>query len=417
VQGEREAHRLEVIDGLRGIAILVVVFYHAWLVTGQRLEFQVGGVTFSLQFLATTGFLGVDLFFFLSGFCLFYPYARRHFERREPQSLAEYARRRALKIVPSYVVALTIFTLPFHNHFDSLSAAAGNYFAHLFFIHPWFVQTFDSISGPFWTLGVEVQFYLVFPAIAYVMRSWPLRGYLAILVVAEAYRLVLIATHQDVAFYPVNQLPAFLDIFVGGMVAAYAVVWARMNIPNLARYRRALTLAAIATFVAAGVGLAALASSPALQSQDAFFQWQSRFRPAIALLLIVLAVSSVLAADRWRRTLANPLFVFLSAISYNLYLWHLEIFVWSRGVSADQRIVLAISITTAILTATFFTYALEQPILNGTWRTDKQRAYLQWLRLSRRCSVSWREDIAPRLGIARDDAARAARFIARSARK
>jgi peptidoglycan/LPS O-acetylase OafA/YrhL len=376
VQAESAPHRLDVIDGLRGIAILIVVFYHAWLVTGQRFEVQVSGLTLGVQTFVMTGFLGVDLFFFLSGFCLFYPYARRHFEGRAPQPLVEYARRRALKIVPSYLVALTIFILPFHDHFTSWLAALGDYAAHLFFIHPLFESTFDSISGPLWTLGVEVQFYLIFPLIASVVRSNPIRAYLAVVVVAETYRLALIATGHDSVFFTVNQLPAFLDVFVGGMVAAYAVVWARANVPDLDRYRLALTAGAVGAVAVAVWGLVELAQSPAMQSTAAFFEWQSRYRPAIAAILIVLAVCSVLAAGHWRRALANPIFLFLSAISYNLYLWHLEILVWGQQLNWDSRAVLAVSVAASIATATLITYALEQPILNGTWRAGKQRVLL-----------------------------------------
>src|SRR6185312_15875375 len=199
----------------------------------------------------------------------------------------------------------------------------GDYAAHLFFIHPLFESTFDSISGPLWTLGVEVQFYLIFPLIASVVGANPISAYLAVIVVAETYRLALIATGHDSVFFTVNQLPAFLDVFVGGMVAAYAVVWARANVPDLDRYRLALTAGAAGAVAAAVWGLVELAQSPAMQSTAAFFEWQSRYRPAIAAILIVLAVCSVLAAGHWRRALANPIFLFLSAISYNLYAHHL----------------------------------------------------------------------------------------------
>lgn len=361
-------HRLDVIDGLRGIAILVVVCYHAWLVTGQRFELQLSGVTLSLQFVATTGFLGVDLFFFLSGFCLFYPCARRHFEGRSPQPILEYARRRALKIVPSYLVALTIFTLAFHDRFASGLAAAGHFAAHLLFIHSLFAPTFASISGPFWTLAIEVQFYLIFPVLAGVVRTWPLRGYLAVLALAEGYRLLLIATQNDGSAYAVNQLPAFLDVFGGGMVAAYAVVWARSNVPDIERHSRQLSIFAAASVAVAAIGLIALASSPAMQTPEAFYQWQSRYRPAIALLLIVLATSSVLAGTRWQRALSNPLLLFLSTISYNLYLWHLEILVWGQRLNADPRLTLAVSVAASVAAASLLTFALEQPFLKGRLR-------------------------------------------------
>lgn len=361
-------HRVEVVDGLRGIAILIVVLYHAWVVYGQPFAFTLAGITISLQSIAATGFLGVDLFFFLSGFCLFYPYARRHLEGRKPQTLREFVQRRALKIVPSYFLALTVFALPFHASFPSIGAALGNYAAHLLFIHPLFAPTFDSISGPFWTLGVEVQFYLCFPLIAWAIRLRPALAYFGIFALAETYRAVLIATGNSGEFYAVNQLPAFLDIFVGGMVAAYTVVWIRMRVPDLPRYRPALTAIALGTCAVALVCLVRLAQSDAMQSTTAFFQWQSLYRPGIALTLFVLAVSSVLASDGWQRAVANPPLLFLSTISYNLYLWHLEIMVWGHEWNADPWLVICLSTAAAILTATLITFWLEQPILRGQWR-------------------------------------------------
>lgn len=362
-------HRLDVIDGLRGIAILVVVAYHAWLVLGQRLEVQVAGVTLSLQFIAVTGFLGVDLFFFLSGFCLFYPYARRRFEGGRELTLRYFASRRALKIVPSYLLALTVFALLYHDKFASWGDDAGHYAAHLLFIHPWFATTFDSISGPFWTLGIEVQFYLLFPVIAASLRDRPVTTYLGIMTLATAYRLSLIATQHAGSFYAVNQLPAFIDIFVSGMAAAYVVVWLRTRFPEQVARQR-LTAAAAAAVLCAVVAYALfeVAQSPVVQSTGAFFEWQSRYRPTFALVLIAIAVCSTLAAGGWQRLLANPLFLFFSAISYNLYLWHLEIFVWCRDLNLAPWLVNLISLACALAAASLTTYALEQPILTGEWR-------------------------------------------------
>ena len=60
-----QAHRLDVLDGLRGIAIALVVWFHLWQVSWLD--------PYGLVFIPVSGFLGVELFFFLSAFCLSYP--------------------------------------------------------------------------------------------------------------------------------------------------------------------------------------------------------------------------------------------------------------------------------------------------------------------------------------------------------
>src|SRR6516225_6476122 len=100
-----------VLDGLRGIAIAGVVWYHAWLVSKIPSSVSIGPYTVDLQPLAQAGFMGVDPFFFVSGFCLFYPYARHLFEGKPLPTIADFAVRRAEKILPSYAIALAVFAI------------------------------------------------------------------------------------------------------------------------------------------------------------------------------------------------------------------------------------------------------------------------------------------------------------------
>src|SRR5215469_4614996 len=131
---------LKAVDGLRGIAIALVVVYHLWLVYG-----------IDLGVVSRVGFLGVDLFFALSGFCIFFPYARAHFAGKEPPTLQSFAWRRAIKIVPSYVLALTAIAFLVASR-GGTSGLAGAYLTHLFFLHPFVPDDFRSISGPLWTI-------------------------------------------------------------------------------------------------------------------------------------------------------------------------------------------------------------------------------------------------------------------------
>lgn len=349
------SERLDVFDGLRGFAILLVVWYHAWLVSGQG----VGAANAIVE----AGFLGVDLFFFISGFCLFYPYARAAFLQRAAPTVEHFFLRRALKIVPSYLFALGVFAAIYHVRFTSPEDAAVQLATHLTFLHTLSPATFGAISGPLWTIGIEVQFYLLFPLIVAWFGRFPLASYAALVVLAEAYRGWVAVAGLDGSFWWTSQLPAFLDIFGAGMLAAWALVALRGRVT--ARMRGAATVISLSAFALAVAGLIATSAVAEAGGADAVHAWVNAHRFAIGPLCIVLGVATSLAADRWRAIVAARPLVLLSAISYNLYLWHLEIAVWIRDAGLPPAPTMVLSIATALGVAAFITARLERPILTS----------------------------------------------------
>ncbi len=353
------AERLEVLDGLRGLAILQVVWYHAWLVTGQRIA--------HLNFFAEAGFLGVDLFFFISGFCLFHPYARAMREGRPLPTTRHFFYRRAVKIVPSYVLALAFFASVYHSRFASSHDALLQILSHLTFLHTLDPDTYGSISGPLWTLGVEVQFYLIFPLLCPLFRRAPLLAYGSLVAVSEVYRAALAANGLNTTFWWINQLPAYFDVFGAGMLAAYGLVAARSR--PVEPDRRFLTIVSLAAFAAAIAGVAKVSAIERAADTIAVYAWINDHRTLIGPLCIVLALSTSLAVTRWRSIVAARALVFLSIISYNLYLWNLEIAVWYRNTGLPPPIAFGLSIATAIAVATVITYFVERPLLETDFRT------------------------------------------------
>ena len=159
--------RLGALDGLRGIAIALVLWFHVWELTWLRADLPLGAGRLNFNAIPETGFLGVDLFFFISGFCLFMPYAQAAATGGRPPSLAAFAYRRALKIVPSYVFAIAAMSALGLAHFASPAEAAREIALHLLFIHVWFTDSYGSINGVLWSIAVEVQFYVVFTLLAW----------------------------------------------------------------------------------------------------------------------------------------------------------------------------------------------------------------------------------------------------------
>ncbi len=347
--------RLDVLDGLRGLAIALVVWYHAWLVSGQ-------GVS-ALNFMAEAGFLGVDLFFFISGFCLFFPYARALRDGRPIPTNRHFFVRRAVKILPSYLLALFVFAVVYHARFASPGEAFIQIVSHLTFLHTLSPLTFGAISGPLWTIGVEVQFYLLFPLLCPIFRKSPVWTYATMVAFSETYRFIVGHAGLGSSFLFINQLPAYLDVFGSGMFAAYA--FTRMHAGGREGRGRFATVTSLGAFALAFAGLAQVSAIARAGDVNAAYDSVNSVRVVVGPLCVILALSTSFAVARWRSVVTTRLLVFLSMISYNLYLWNLEIAVWYHQAGFGPAATFILSIATAVVLSTAITYAIERPILEA----------------------------------------------------
>lgn len=296
------------LDGLRGLAIALVVCFHFWQKSWWNPLERLG----PLDCLPRRGYLGVEIFFFLSGFCLYWPVARSP----KAPDWRGYFGRRALKILPSYWLCLVaaLVLLPDKD-------IAGHFWLHLFshlsFLHPLTFETYGSIHGVFWSLGVEVQFYLLFPALAVLFARrpllGPLLGWLVLALVSKLYRDTVAQGGMEGVGYTMqmNQLPGFLELFGGGMAAAALVTAVQTRLKPHPLW-----------------GLLLLAGLVALlwlfrsfngndQGRNALINYQVALRLPLAVVLLLTTLGGALTPLR-----CGFLLRFLAAISYNLYLWH-----------------------------------------------------------------------------------------------
>jgi peptidoglycan/LPS O-acetylase OafA/YrhL len=351
---------------------LLVVWYHLWLVSGLSVV--------ALNFIGEAGYLGVDLFFFISGFCLYYPYARAAFERRPDPGIGHFFERRAMKIVPSYCIALIVFAIVYRAQFASPQDALWQVAAHLTFLHPLSESTFGSISGPLWTIGIEVQFYVLFPLIVVGFSRSPIVAYLLMATLAEAYRWTIGAAGLGTSFWWISQLPAVIDLFGAGMLGAYAFVILRARAETVEPSRA--TIISLIAFLCAIVGLAIVSVTSNGADPDVAHDWFNAHRVLVGPLCFVLAISTFFAWPAWRSIVAARALVFFSTISYNLYLWHLEIMVWVHNLGLSPAWTFALSLPCAIGVAMLFTHLVERPLLN----LDVRAAYRA---LASRVTASW----------------------------
>lgn len=103
---EEPARHVQVVDGLRGLAILLVLLFHYWQLSWWVIPIPGLPEQYNLEFVQVAGYLGVELFSFLSAFCLFYPHAKAMFGLGPVPTLKHFYYRRVIKILPSYLLFL-----------------------------------------------------------------------------------------------------------------------------------------------------------------------------------------------------------------------------------------------------------------------------------------------------------------------
>jgi len=309
-----EEKRLGVLDGLRGIAVLLVLWYHIW-----EISWLPAPVTW-LQFVPETGFIGVHLFFFLSGFVISYPFVRALQQRHPQPSWSHFAWRRFLKIVPSYVLAIVAAYAIGYAQVQPNAKALPDLLTHLLFVHTWFPERYGTINGVLWTLAVEVEFYCIYPLVwlAFKRAPWLTAGIM--IAVAWAWRFWFASCCMSTLFptYEEN-LPGYLDIFACGMISSY--VYVRFgDVVRGARWKIAALVVALAGVVAL---VALLQNLFGFRLADQWAGvWQIDKRPLLGGAFALIAVGSLFSPAWWQLLLDNPPLRFMAAISYNLYLYH-----------------------------------------------------------------------------------------------
>jgi peptidoglycan/LPS O-acetylase OafA/YrhL len=383
-------NRVDILDGLRGFAMWWVFWVHLHGVTNQAWAFTVFGRHYDFTFFPQMGFLGLQVFFFISGFVLFYPHARHVFEGKPLPSVKEFALRRFLKIVPSYIVAMAIVLLIFPPLGWPPALIAWHVISHLLFVHTWFPDTFASVNIVFWSLGVEVQFYVIFPLLCWLFRRYAILTYAGMTIVALGYRALVLACCLKLPsdLYRLFQMPAYLDLFAAGMLAAYLFVLIRSKIGTPGKLTPIFSGISLALLVAAVPALAL--GLKAFLAPGNFVHWTIVTPLYVSWMVFAFTIASLLSGRLLRSVIANRLLTFTATISFNMYLYHLTILSWMffrhhpRAATADPRLdphwqwmVTILGIVLSVGVATFFTFVLERPILALERRFAKRPAAAQ----------------------------------------
>jgi exopolysaccharide production protein ExoZ len=282
--------RLNGVEAGRGVAALVVVFYHSAL----HVEGDVGGSV--LWGLPHFGHAGVDFFFVLSGFIITFVH---HQDIGTPGRLPHYIQRRFTRVLPFYWVVLAYYLADVWLLHPARSPGAWELVSNVFLLP----QTADQIVGGAWTLVYELMFYGIF-AVMVCSRRFGM-AVLALWALLIAAGLIVQPVRESSAALRVASSPYCFEFFLG-MGASYVLL--RRRVP----WSGVLLLAGLIGFLVAGVA----------ETRGLLYGFGSLARVAYGVCSVVIIAALVERERSGLLTIPRPLAV-LGRASYSVYLVHL----------------------------------------------------------------------------------------------
>lgn len=354
------------VDGLRALAALMVFVNHAFAQAWTPGTTPAPERPWSLfSYSLVTGHLSVTVFIVISGFCLALPVVAEG-GGRLPGGVRRFLERRSLRILPPYYAAVvlslaliatvigertgTLWDVPLILSWVSIVS-------HLFLVQNLFAT--GSINYVFWSIAVEFQIYLLFPALLWL---WRRIGPLATIAVALLLGYALGLSSSRIS----RANPHFVGMFMMGVLAAHVAL---SESPVFARARRLpWGLLALSALVVAGVLI------PLWGVETSTYRFRVLDLPVAIMATGLLVVSSRPEPSAARRLLGWKPLAFLGTFSYSLYLIHAPLLqvLWQYvlnplGFARPAMFVflLTVGLAVVLLCAYLFFLAIEAPFLRS----------------------------------------------------
>ncbi|OII12987.1 hypothetical protein BIU97_03415 [Curtobacterium sp. MCBA15_009] len=345
------------IQGLRAVAIALVILYHLW---PNRLP---------------GGYVGVDVFFVISGFLITGHIIKAAERERPVPMLVGFYARRIRRLAPAAVVVLvavlagTLLLLPP----STWGATGSNVLAAALFSENWFlaaqsVSYLDADAVPsavqhFWSLSVEEQFYIVWPlvllaAITFIARrraAWLVVVIGAVGVASFAWGLLHTASDSDVAFFDTSA--RVWQFAVGALVAFLPTPRARVGL------------------WAPWAGLAAIAVAAVSFSESTPFPGTAALVPTLGAAVVIASRAPSDASWSFGFLASFGPIRWLGDVSYSAYLWHWPLIILAPqvlGVDLGTRLKIGILAATAVLAWASYRF-VETPVRRSSLLTRTRR--------------------------------------------
>ena len=336
------------IDGLRAIAVGVVILYHAQISIFDHQLFK-------------GGFIGVDIFFVISGY-LITSIILKELVITGLFSFKNFYERRVRRILPVLLVVMLV-SLPFawlyllpSNLIDfsksvlySLGFSSNFYFKYS-------GQQYGALDGLFkpflhtWSLSVEEQFYILFPIFLLITFKYFQKYLIHILIIGFITSLVIAEwtsrNYPSASFYFIHT--RMWELLAGSILAYFEITLGRRSKNQ------------ILNLILPTVGLILIGYSIAFFNDEMFYPSLFTLSPIIGVCLIIWYSDK---NELITKILSTKLFVGIGLISYSLYLWHYPIFALNRTVNfSDGNIYIKVSLIFIVIISSIISYYfIEKP--------------------------------------------------------
>ena len=373
-------NRLRGIDALRGAAALGVVLYHAveqgkHVLPKNLFQYPIRLVQFASSF----GYIGVFLFFVISGFCIHLQWARSKTAGVEPDiRFGAFWKRRIRRLYPPYLITLLLFLLLTAS---TVGISVTHFFfydlgMHLLMLHNLDPHTCYTINGVFWTLAIEEQLYLAYFLLLFIRVRW---GWGVTIAVCLFARLAWMG------FSHLVWVKTGFGVPVPEAAASHWFTWAlgalgvevMFGLTKLRGWSRDLRLATV--LIVAASALSSYLPSISKDSLLHNFSW-FLIHPFWGLGFFIVVNRMVLAEESWLRRATLPslvsIFSTLGIFSYSMYLTHelviMQSWRWTNPSWWQLANVFLVVVPATIIFAWLFFWFCEKPFM--VRRTPSDRA-------------------------------------------
>lgn len=321
---------INVLDGVRAISIVFVVWFHFWqqswitpyIIIPSWMNTYLGINSIPFDSFVRAGFVFVDMLILLSAVCNFYPYARSILLGETWPDFKVFYKKRAIRIIPSYLLAISImFIIALaEKRYFSFGFMVKDFLAHLFFMKPFFndLMMYSPINGVLWTVQVEFLYYLLMPWLALLFKKRPyIMCILMICISLFSIRLFFIFFKDNV--YINNNMFTYAIYYGCGMLICMIYIEVKLMNINVVYAKIIPTLVIVGCIYILNVLIHNILDSeinPIIQ------ELQMTYRPWMAIVFSFIILSTMFIEPLGEKILTNTIFKFISTISYNLYIWH-----------------------------------------------------------------------------------------------
>lgn len=352
------------IDAFRGIAALLVFAYHFWVLAWH---------TPAAPAFFRAGYMGVDIFFVLSGFLL---YQSLYFST---SGIMHYYLRRILRITPIYYFALFVILIFTKSEFFFTQEGLIDILKHLFFVNVFWEKSNFSINPVLWTLALEMYFYAILPLLFWLGGKKVRRTLLVVfgmIAISVFYKEFLFQTQYEHLTVPqtmvaTRQFPIKLDQFgIGMLVAIIYIKFTRPHISKVMQFFYTIFTVALGFLFYFLLNFSANTGAGIRENE-----WLNATWGTIIGLTVGVGLFTFLNAFPFlQKIISNRIMGFLGRISYGIYIWHYIIIEKVVAHTASIKVHFFLSFFLTLLFSSITYFLIEEPFLKLGRKQEKKEA-------------------------------------------